>query len=497
MFSILAIVITLLLLMFFAYRGYSVLILAPIMAALAVLLSGDFLSTIPAYTDVFMSALSGFLLKFFPIFLLGALFGRLMADSGAATAIANTVVEKLGASKAILAVILVCAILTYGGVSLFVVAFAIYPIAKDLFKAADIPKRLIPAAIALGSFTFTMTALPGTPAIQNAIPIPYYNTNVFAAPILGIIGGAIMFFAGWIWLQSRANKASAAGEGYGIHDDDIGIGGLGASKSEKSINSNEAENNSAQSNIAQSNLASNAEALDTHDTSFTVAMIPLVLVIGLNGLLTYVIFPSMDFSSLQTQFPDLNIAGSLGLWSIIISLVIAIVVLIVLRIGHWTDLQKTINRGTYDSMLPIFNTGSEVGYGAVIASLAGFLIIRDSILNLSPDNPLISEAVAMTTLAGITGSSSGGLSIALTTLGEEYLRMAVAAGIDPELMHRVAVMAAGGLDTLPHSGAVITLLAICGLTHKQSYLNLAMVTIAIPLCAVVAVITLGTLFGSF
>ncbi|MBH0005823.1 GntP family permease [Psychrobacter sp. SWN149] len=471
MFSTLAIVITLLLLMFFAYRGYSVLILAPIMATLAVLLSGDFLSTIPAYTDVFMGALSGFLLKFFPIFLLGALFGRLMADSGAATAIANTVVEKLGASKAILAVILVCAILTYGGVSLFVVAFAIYPIAKDLFRAADIPKRLIPAAIALGSFTFTMTALPGTPAIQNAIPIPYYNTNVFAAPILGIIGGTIMFICGWMWLQSRARKANAAGEGYGQHDEED-VGGLGAATQQ-------------------------AEALNTHHTSFTIAMIPLVLVIGLNALLTYVVFPSIDFSSLQTQFPDLNIAGSLGLWSIIISLVVACVVLILLRIGHWNNLQKTINRGTYDSMLPIFNTASEVGYGAVIASLAGFLIIRDSILNLTPDNPLISEAVAMTTLAGITGSSSGGLSIALSTLGEDYLRMAVNAGIDPELMHRVAVMAAGGLDTLPHSGAVITLLAICGLTHKQSYLNLAMVTMVIPLVAVTVVIILGTMFGSF
>ncbi|MGE6327937.1 GntP family permease [Psychrobacter pacificensis] len=471
MFSTFAIVITLLLLMFFAYRGYSVLILAPIMATLAVLLSGDFLNTIPAYTDVFMGALSGFLLKFFPIFLLGALFGRLMADSGAATAIANTVVEKLGASKAILAVILVCAILTYGGVSLFVVAFAIYPIAKDLFRAADIPKRLIPAAIALGSFTFTMTALPGTPAIQNAIPIPYYNTNVFAAPILGIIGGTIMFICGWLWLQSRANKANAAGEGYGQHDEED-IGGIDANAKE-------------------------ADVLSTHQTSFTVAMIPLILVIGLNAILTYVVFPSINFSSLQTQFPDLNIDGSLGLWSIIISLVVACVVLILLRIGHWNNLQKTINRGTYDSMLPIFNTASEVGYGAVIASLAGFLIIRDSILNLTPDNPLISEAVAMTTLAGITGSSSGGLSIALSTLGEDYLRMAVNAGIDPELMHRVAVMAAGGLDTLPHSGAVITLLAICGLTHKQSYLNLAMVTMVIPLVAVVAVIILGTMFGSF
>ncbi|WP_230656765.1 GntP family permease [Psychrobacter sp. I-STPA10] len=463
MFSILAILLTLILLMFFAYRGYSVLILAPIMAILAVFLSGDFINSMPAYTGVFMGALSGFLMKFFPIFLLGAVFGRLMADSGAATAIARTVVDKLGASKAILSVILVCGILTYGGVSLFVVAFAIYPIAKDLFKVADVPKRLIPAAIALGSFTFTMTALPGTPAIQNAIPIPYYHTNVFAAPILGIIGGLVMFLGGWWFLQSRANKAQKSGEGFGNHTDD----------------------------------EIQSETLTTHHTSFAVAMIPLVLVIGINALLTYAIFPNMDFSSLQAQFPDLSIEGSLGLWSIIISLMVACLVLVILKIGHWNNLQKTVNKGTYDAMLPIFNTGSEVGYGAVIASLAGFAIIRDNILALDPSNPLVSEAVAMTTLAGITGSSSGGLSIALSTLGEDYLRMAVETGVDPELMHRVAVMAAGGLDTLPHSGAVITLLAICNLTHKESYLSLAMVTIVIPLCAVVTVIILGSIFGSF
>jgi len=314
-----------------------------------------------------------------------------------------------------------------------------------------------------------MTALPGTPAIQNAIPIPYYNTNVFAAPILGMIGAAIMFFAGWYWLQSRANKAIAAGEGYGLHEDDL----------------------------EQKNDIDHSKTTDEHKISFTTAIIPLILVIGLNALLTYVIFPGLDFSGLQTQYPDLNIEGSLGLWSIIISLIVACIVLIILRIGHWHSLKKSINRGTYESMLPIFNTASEVGYGAVIASLAGFVIIRDSILNLNPENPLISEAIAMTTLAGITGSSSGGLSIALSTLGENYYAMALSAGIDPELMHRVAVMAAGGLDTLPHSGAVITLLAICGLTHRQSYLNIAMVTMLIPLVATTVIIVLGTMFGSF
>ncbi|MBL7667858.1 GntP family permease [Moraxella osloensis] len=463
MFSTIAIIISLFLLMYFAYRGYSVLILAPLMATLAVALSGDILSSLPIYTTVFMKALSGFLLKFFPIFLLGAVFGQLMADSGAATAIARTVVSKLGANKAILAVVLVCAILTYGGVSLFVVAFAIYPIAKDLFKSAGVPKRLIPGAIALGSFTFTMTALPGTPAIQNAIPIPYYGTNAFAAPILGIIGSLVMFGLGMLWLQRRAHSAKTAGEGYGIHEDD----------------------------------ELHADNLDPHHTSFMVAMIPLVLVIGINALLTYAVFPSMDFSALQAQFKDLDIKGALGLWSIIIALVTAIIALIVLRLGKWTNLQHSLNKGTYSSMLPIFNTGSEVGYGAVIATLAGFAILRDSVLNLSPSNPLISEAVAMTTLAGITGSSSAGLSIALPILGKEYLAQAVAHGINPELLHRVAVMAAGGLDTLPHSGAVITLFAICHLTHKQSYKDVAIVTMAIPLIAVTVVIALGTMLGSF
>ena len=463
MFSTIAIIISLFLLMYFAYRGYSVLILAPLMATLAVVLSGDILSSLPIYTTVFMKALSGFLLKFFPIFLLGAVFGQLMADSGAATAIARTVVSKLGANKAILAVVLVCAILTYGGVSLFVVAFAIYPIAKDLFKSAGVPKRLIPGAIALGSFTFTMTALPGTPAIQNAIPIPYYGTNAFAAPILGIIGSLVMFGLGMLWLQRRAHSAKTAGEGYGIHEDD----------------------------------ELHADNLDPHQTSFMVAMIPLVLVIGINALLTYAVFPSMDFSALQAQFKDLDIKGALGLWSIIIALVTAIIALIVLRLGKWTNLQHSLNKGSYSSMLPIFNTGSEVGYGAVIATLAGFAVLRDSVLNLSPSNPLISEAVAMTTLAGITGSSSGGLSIALPILGKEYLAQAVAHGINPELLHRVAVMAAGGLDTLPHSGAVITLFAICHLTHKQSYKDVAMVTMAIPLIAVTVVIVLGTMLGSF
>lgn len=463
----LAIIISLLLLMFLAYRGISVLLLAPLMASLAVLLSGDGAFLLPIYTDTFMQALGNYVIQFFPLFLLGALFGQLMADSGAAQSIANGIVDKLGTHHVVLTVVLACAVLTYGGVSLFVVAFAIYPISRELFRRADVPKRLIPASIALGSFTFTMTALPGTPAIQNAIPIPFFETNSFAAPGLGIIAGMIMLMLGTLYIQSRVRKAAAQGEGYGRH--------------------------------TQNEVATEDQEADTANSStpLSLALIPLLLVIGLNAVFTYAVFPALDLGFIDEAFDNVSPEGQTGLWAILIALLSASAWLMVTRWRQWQGLKNTVNKGVMGSLLPIFNTASEVGYGAVIASLAGFVIIRDAVLNVSPNNPLISEALAMSVLAGITGSSSGGLSIALQTLGGEYLTMAQAAGIDPELMHRVASLAAGGMDTLPHSGAVITLLAICGLTHRQSYANVAMVTIVLPIVALISVITLGTLFGSF
>jgi len=466
--GILAIMLSLALLMFFAYRGVTVLLLAPIMAAVAVLLSGDAMQLLPIYTDTFMRALGNYVIQFLPIFLLGALFGQLMADSGAANTIARAITQRLGHRHAILTVVLACAVLTYGGVSLFVVAFAIYPIAKALFRAADIPKRLIPATIALGAFTFTMTAMPGTPSIQNAIPIPFFGTNVFAAPGLGLIASAIMLLGGMAWLLSRARAARASGEGYGLHEDD-----------------------------AAQAPAEGAERGGFSVMPLGLAVLPLLLVIGINALFTYGIFPRVDFGFMQASFPDVDPAKTTGLWALIIALAVACLTLVLVRLGRWENLRESVNKGVFGFMLPLFNTASEVGYGAVIAGLAGFTLIRDAVLNVSPNNPLISEAVAMNVLAGITGSSSGGLSIALQTLGAEYLAMAEQAGISPELMHRVAVMAAGGLDTLPHCGAIITLLAICKLNHRQSYANIAMVTMVAPMAALITVITLGTLFGSF
>lgn len=458
----LGILLSLALLMFLAYRGYNVLILAPLMALLAVLFAGDAALMLPTYTQVFMKSLGGYLIQFFPLFLLGAIFGKLMDDSGSARAIAQGIVTRLGRERAILAIVLACGLLTYGGVSLFVVAFAVYPIGTALFREAGIPKRLLPGAIALGAFTFTMTALPGTPAIQNAIPSPFFGTDAFAAPILGLIGGLIMLGLGNWWLAAQARKLMAAGEGYGSHKDDP---------------------------TEQSGLPV---------TGFWLALLPILLVIALNFLMAKQVLPNLDTSYLaKPEFGGLQDAKSvIGIWSIIVALGAAVLLLIGLHWRRWADLKQSLNDGTFGSMLPILNTASEVGYGTVIASLAGFVVIRDLVLSV-PGNPLVSEAVAVNILAGITGSASGGMSIALKTLGAQYLAMANAAGISPELLHRVAAMASGCMDTLPHNGAVISLLAICKLTHRDSYKFIFMNTVIFPLAALVVVITLGSLFGSF
>jgi H+/gluconate symporter-like permease len=462
MLGVFGILLSLTLLMSLAYRGINVLILAPLLSLLAVVLGGG-MPLLATYTQVFMGSLGGYLVKYFPLFMLGAVFGRLMDDSGSAQAISRFIVTRLGQQRVITAVVLSCAILTYGGVSLFVVAFAVYPIASALFRASGTPKRLIPGAIALGSFTFTMTALPGTPAIQNAIPMPYFGTTAFAAPGLGTIGGLIMALCGLMWLNFRSARAIKSGEGYGQHAED------------------------------SEHIQSNRPA-----PVFLLAVVPILFVIAGNYIFSGFVIPGWDTSYLaEEQYGETELKSVLGIWSIICALVMAIVSLITIHWNRLEDVKTSINRGTMDSLLPVFNTASEVGYGTVIASLAAFVVVRDFIVNLSPENPLISEALAVTTLAGITGSASGGLSIALSTLGGTFVELAIAKGIAPELLHRVASMAAGAFDTLPHNGAVITLFAITKLSHRESYADIFIVAVVVPAIATASVIVLGSLFGAF
>ena len=434
-----------------AWRGASVLVLAPVLALLAALASGA--PVLAGYTQIFMQAAGGFVIAFFPLFLLGALFGKVMEASGAASRLASAIASALGPRNAILAVVLACAVLTYGGVSLFVVAFAAWPLARALFAQTGLPARLIPATIALGAFTFTMTALPGTPSIQNAIPMLTFGTTPFAAPGLGLIAGAVMLGLGVLWLQMRTRRL--AGE---------------APPDAPEI------------------------AAQGRPMPLVVALVPILSVAVVTLAMGSLVLPALDTGYLALpEYGATDLARVKGLWSVITALAVALALIL----SRPPRLMEVLNDGAESSLLPLFNTASLVGFGAVIATLPGFELLRASLEGLSGGNALISAALSSGALAGITGSASGGMSIALDVLGPSLMAQAAAQAIDPSLLHRVVAVATGGLDTLPHNGAVITLLGICGMTHRQAYGDIFVVAVLVPTIACVLIIGLGMAFGSF
>ncbi|MGN7397890.1 GntP family permease [Peribacillus frigoritolerans] len=448
--DVIAILISLGLLIFLAYRGFPVIVVAPIVTLLAVALSGEVL--LPSYTEVYMPNLANYIKTWFPIFILGAVFGKLMELNGATASIAKKIMDIVGAKKALLATILACSILTYGGVSLFVVVFAVYPFAAAVFREANIPKRFIPAVIILGGATYTMDALPGTPQIQNIIPTNYFGTDAYAAPITGLVGGLTIFILGYLWLSSRVKKANLAGEGYGKDH-----------KNEPVINP------------------------DEKILNFWIAIIPLVVVVILNFILTKTGLSVSHWYTpkmLKESFNVENISSLTSTWALIVALVCGILATLLINIKSFTvsKLTSGLTLAASGSLLAVFNVASEVGFGNVVKTLPGFGVVRDAILGVS-SHPLISEAISVNVLAGLVGSASGGMSIALEVMGQHYLNLANSMGIDPEFLHRVAAMSAGGLDSLPHSGATITILAICGLTHRQSYGDIFIITIMKALVA--------------
>ncbi|HMO30364.1 GntP family permease [Enterovirga sp.] len=483
--GILGILVALGLLVFLAYRGSSILLLAPACAMIAALLAGEPL--LANWTQTFMRNGAHFVAQFFPIFLLGALFGKLMEASGSVESIAEGMTNALGTKRAILAVVLAGALVTYGGVSLFVAFFVLAPMGHAMFKAANIPHRLMPAAIALGTSTFTMSAMPGTPAIQNAIPMPFFGTNPFAAPGLGLIASAIMLGFGMWWLQRAEKRARSAGEGYSYEGE--------ASAKPAADNEVIRERATASREFDPNEIARGAHA-DKAPPVF-IAALPLATVVVVNLLMSFVVLPRYDASFLKEEhWGATSLAAVGGVWSVIVALAAAIVVLIATNLKRLPTLRETMGAGANAAALPILSVASLVGFGAVVAALPAFEVVKAWVLGIE-GGPLVSLAVATNILAALTGSASGGLTIALDALGPTYMEIAARTGLDPALMHRVAVIGAGTLDSLPHNGAVVTLLAVCGTTHKHGYLDIVMTAIVGALVALVAVIVIGSLAGSF
>ncbi|TFW29948.1 GntP family permease [Duganella callida] len=470
-------------LMLAAYRGYSVILFAPVAALGAVLLT-DPGAVAPVFSGIFMDKLVGFVKLYFPVFLLGAVFGKLIELSGFSEAIVVAAIKYIGRARANAVIVLVCALLTYGGVSLFVVVFAVYPFAAELYRQSNIPKRLMPGAIALGAFSFTMDTLPGTPQIQNIIPTTFFKTTGWAAPWLGVVGSIVTLAAGLTFLEWRRRSAMAKGEGYS----GAAVAATGADGGAAAPAS--ASDASGQLGAARAGLP--------HPL---LSLAPLVLVGVANFVLTKLIpgWYGDSYALTADALPGLHAPVTLpikpvvGIWAVEGALLLGILLTVVTAFPR---IRASFADGTRaavgGALLAAMNTASEYGFGGVIAALPGFLSVSEALRSVP--NPLVNATVSVTALAGITGSASGGMSIALAAMSDQFIKAADAAHIPLEVMHRVVAMASGGMDTLPHNGAVITLLAVTGLTHRESYRDIFGVTV-IKTAAVFVVIAIYYLTG--
>ena len=423
------------LIMFLAYRGWSTIWVAPLAAAIVGISGG--LDLMEMYTVTYMTGFANFARTWFPAFMLGAVFGTMMDRTLMAKSVALGISNMFGSKHAILAVIIAGSILTYGGVSMFVAVFALYPICIVLYREANIPRRLIPPAITVGVFAYTMIALPGSPQIQNLIPGQFFGTSPMAAPVLGLICGILMCGGGYVYLIWKEKKVKADGERF-----------------------------TEPPTMAPSDPN---EVLP----NIWLSMLPMAVVVVLLNVLN-------------------RVFGWVVINALLVSLIAAILLIMVLSIHKYTVFIEAMNEGAKGSMTPIINVSAIVGFGAVVQAVPAFPDLVYTLVNIS-DNPLISLAIAVNVLCGATGSASGGLMISLNAFAEEYIALAAVHGIPLEVMHRVAAMAAGVMDTVPHNGAILTLLAVTGMTHKECYGDIFVVTIIVPLLTLILGIFLASM----
>ena len=437
----------------FAYRGWSIILIAPFFAIVAALLS-EF-GIMPTYSELYMTRLAEYTKTYYPVFLFGAVFARLMEKGGLASAIAGKIISVLGEKQAVLAVILGCAALTYGGLSVFVVAFVMYPFGAEIFRKANIPKKLLPATLWMGIFSFAMVAMPGTPQIQNIIPSSYFGTSTWAGVGIGLFATILFMGMSMGWLTYRAKSLQAKGEGYG---------GEVEQKQRK----------------------------DRRLPDWKFALVPLLMVIVINVILSNPFHWEWGFhwdeKSLETFLPlKLSLlAASVGkvqaIWSISVALILSSIAAAIIGRkryrGSKENFLETINYGAASSCAAVLNVASGFAFGSVMVSMPGFLPIKEILIGIGDSaGPLVSAVITTNIMGGITGSASGGLTIALSMLGETWAQMATAQGIPLEALHRIVSIASIGIDPVPHCGALVTLLAICGLTHKEAYFDIIVLMI--------------------
>ncbi|MEO0411224.1 MAG: GntP family permease [Pseudomonadota bacterium] len=432
-------------------RGVNILIAAPVCAALVALTSG--LAWLPPlasdgaadFATSYMTGFTSFFADWFLMFLLGAIFGEVMGRTGAADAVAHWVVNTFGIKHAVLAVVAACAVLTYGGVSVFIVAFSVYPMAVSLFKAADLPRRFIPGAMAFGSVTFTMTSA-GSPEIQNLIPMQYLGTKATAAWEVSLVVALLMAVTGHFWLKSMITKAVAKGECFAGRDDD-------------------------------------REDMPMHDAPSALAsLVPLITVLA--------VFLITQYPSLMLGLGETLPSNGLGKWGLVVALGSGVIAAVAVGRKRLIQVPEAFSAGAVSAVIAIVNTCAVVGFGSIAKLSPAFLLALEGLQSM-PGDPLIGAAIAVTVIAALTGSASGGQTIALPLIAPGYLD----AGVNPNEFHRVVAISSGALDSLPHNGYVVTTIrAICGETHKAAYGPLGALTVVIPLAGLCIALGLFVVF---
>ncbi|HAS15533.1 MULTISPECIES: GntP family permease [Idiomarina] len=427
MLSMIGLIGGLVLLIILTLRGMNLFISAPLCAVVVALCSGVPLLTGDVnFVSAYMDGFASFVAAWFFMFLLGSMFGKFMEDTGAADSVARWIINKLGRKQAVLAVVLACAILTYGGVSVFVVAFSVYPMALSLFKDANLPRRFIPAALAFGSVTFTMTSA-GSPEIQNWIPVKYLGTSPYAAWEVSLVVAVLMASFGYWWLKKIINRAVANGEQFEAREGDPIL-------------------------------------LERELPSPISGLIPLLVVLGL----------SFTFHDTLQQN------------ALIVALLGGVIAIAVINFKHFHKPQTAIHEATTGALVAIGNTAAVVGFGSIAKITPAFDTAVNAMTSL-PGNELVGAAVAVSVIAGLTGSASGGQAIALPEVGPHYM----AAGVNPEQLHRIVSISSGALDSLPHNGYVVTTIrAICNEKHSAAYWAVAAVTVVVPLMGLAVAIGL-------
>lgn len=435
--GVFGLIIALLILVLLVFKGYHVLPITLLASLIVFIMNG--VDIWPSFMEGYMPALTGFVGNYLVMFLFGSLVGELLSKCGAATAIALKLAKVFGAKRALLIVILSSIILSYGGVAVFVIIFSIYPIALVLFQQADLPKRLIPGAIMLGAGSFTMTTLPGTPALTNIIPTKYLGTATTAAPTIGIICSIVMLITGYLILTAYGKKMVANGEHFVAGEKD------------------------KIKELSQEEIC--------NLPGFVVSVIPIVVIIGI---------------ILGVRFAGIEIDS---VYSVVLALAAGCLVTLVLFWNKIEGKKESLTISSQGSINAIMNTASVVGFGGAIKLAPAFQAFVNFATGLT-FHPLISAALAVNIIAGITGSSSAGITIFMETMSQNFLQM----GVNPDVLHRISSMAAGVLDSLPHAGPNVTFLMVTNLSYREGYPGIFISTCIVPfigLCVALVLAFMG------